>query len=45
VADGLDAWTFAFDTSTYGKGDRTIVVRLVSGGLELSRATVRARFN
>jgi hypothetical protein len=44
TADGLDSWTFAFDTSTYGKGDRTIVVRLVSGGLELARSTVRARF-
>jgi hypothetical protein len=44
AADGLDAWSFTFDTSTYGKGDRTIVVRLVSGGLELARSTVRARF-
>jgi hypothetical protein len=44
VASGVTSWTFGFDTSTYGKGDRTIVVRLVSGGLELARATVRARF-
>ena len=44
VADGLESWTFGFDTSAYGKGDRTIVVRLVQGGLELARATVRAKF-
>jgi hypothetical protein len=44
VASGLESWTFSFDSATYGKGDRTIVVRLVSEGLELTRATVRAKF-
>jgi hypothetical protein len=43
-ADGLAAWRFTLATGDYGKGPRTVVVRLVGGGLELARSTARARF-
>jgi hypothetical protein len=45
TADGVDRWSFTFATSTYGKGDRTIVVRLVAGGLEVARSAVRAKLS
>jgi hypothetical protein len=44
AATGLEAWRFAFATGDYGKGPRTVVVRLVGGELELARSTARARF-
>ena len=44
TADGVAAWSFSFDTGAQGPGQRTIVSRLVEGGLETARATVRARF-
>lgn len=44
VADGVEAWRYGFATGDYGAGNRTIVTRLVEGGLEVARATVRARF-
>jgi len=45
TASGVAAWSFTFLTGDYGKGPRTIVVRLVEGGLETARSTVRAKFN
>lgn len=43
TADGVSSWRFAFDAGMYGKGRQTIVTRLVEGGLELARSTVRIR--
>jgi hypothetical protein len=45
TASGLENWTFTFSTSSFGKGNRTILVRLVSGGAELARSTVRSKFD
>jgi hypothetical protein len=44
TADGIASWSFAFSTGDYGKGQRTLVSRLVEGELETARATVSARF-
>ena len=44
TATGIEAWQYSFATGDFGAGQRTIVTRLVSDGLELARATVRARF-
>jgi hypothetical protein len=44
TADGIATWSFAFSTGDYGNGQRTLVSRLVEGGLETARATVSARF-
>ena len=44
TADGVAAWRYSFATGDYGSGHWTIVSRLVEGGLETARATVRARF-
>jgi hypothetical protein len=43
TATGVTDWTFTFDTTTYDAGDRTIIVRLVSGGSEVARTTARVR--
>jgi hypothetical protein len=43
-ADGFDAWSFGFDTATYGRGPHTIVVRVVHDGVELARQTAAVRF-
>ena len=45
VAEGVAAWRFGFATPDYGKGPRTVVVRLVEGDLETARTTARARFD
>ncbi|MCI0344185.1 MAG: S8/S53 family peptidase, partial [Chloroflexi bacterium] len=42
-ASGVLSWSFTFETSEYGNGQRTLVVRLVEGGLETARTTVRLR--
>jgi hypothetical protein len=44
TADGIATWTYAFSTADYGNGQRTLVARLVEGGLETARATASARF-
>jgi len=44
TASGVESWSFTLETSAYGNGPRTIVVRLVEDGLETARATVRAKF-
>ncbi len=44
TADGLGEWDFDMDTGEFGKGAKTIVVRLVEDGAESARETVRARF-
>jgi len=44
-ADGLASWRYTFATSEYGNGHWTLVNRLVEGGLETARETVRARFH
>jgi hypothetical protein len=44
VASGFDAWSFGFDTATYGGGRHTIVVRVVHEGVELARQTAAVRF-
>lgn len=44
LATGVDEWHFSTDTANYGKGPRTIVARLVEGGHETARHTVRATF-
>lgn len=43
AAAGVADWSFAFDTAHYGKGWKTIVVRLTELGDELTRSTVQAR--
>ncbi|TFE38966.1 hypothetical protein E3E14_26545 [Streptomyces sp. ICN441] len=43
-AEGLATWLFPLDTSAYGSGRRTIVVRLLERGVETARDTVRVRF-
>jgi hypothetical protein len=43
-ASGFDAWSFGFQTGTYGAGAHTIVVRVVADGVELARQTVAVRF-
>jgi hypothetical protein len=45
TAGGVESWSFTFSTAPYAKSVNTIVVRLVEGGLETARATVRAKFN
>jgi hypothetical protein len=44
TADGVGTWGFALDTGAYAKTTNTLVVRLVEGGLETARTTVRAKF-
>jgi hypothetical protein len=44
TADGIASWSYTFATEEYGKGRRTLVARLVEGGLEAARATVSAQF-
>lgn len=44
TASGTTAWQYAFATSDYGAGQRTLITRLVEAGLETARATVKARF-
>ena len=44
TADGLWEWGFALPTGEFGKGAKTIVVRLVEDGVETARDTVRVRF-
>lgn len=43
-ASGLETWSFGLNTAAYGKGHKTLVVRLVEHGAETARDTVRARF-
>jgi hypothetical protein len=44
VADGLASWSFTFATSDYGRGNFTIVARLIQDGAEVARTSVRAQF-
>ncbi|HCT76523.1 MAG TPA: hypothetical protein DGT23_08030 [Micromonosporaceae bacterium] len=43
-ATGLADWTFQFAAGDYGKGSKTILVRLVERRIETARDTVTARF-
>jgi hypothetical protein len=43
-ADGVGEWSVLFRTGDYGKGNFTIVTRLVRDELEVARATAAARF-
>ncbi|HZN13810.1 MAG TPA: S8 family serine peptidase [Acidimicrobiales bacterium] len=45
TASGVGTWSFSFATSSYGNGQRTLVVRLVEGGLETARTSVRLRLS
>ena len=45
AANGFSAWSFGFNTSTYGKGAQTIVVRIVRDGYVVAQKTVKATFN
>jgi len=44
VASGFDAWSFGFQTGTYGQGPHTIIARVVHDGVELARQTVAVKF-
>ncbi|MBI2773760.1 MAG: S8 family serine peptidase [Chloroflexi bacterium] len=44
AATGLLSYSFEFDTRTYGKGDFTINVRLIEGGLTTATASLNAKF-
>jgi hypothetical protein len=43
TATGVAAWSFSFATPEFGNGQKTLIVRLVEGGLETARTTVRFR--
>jgi hypothetical protein len=45
TATGLESWSYRFVTGDYGKGQFSIVTRLIEDGLEVARSVVRARFN
>ena len=42
-ANGLADWAFSFASGAVGKGQITIIVRLVDDGSEVARSSVRAR--
>jgi hypothetical protein len=44
TASGVLSWGFSFDTRTYGKGDFTIHVRLIEGGVPTATHSVGAKF-
>ena len=43
-ATGTTSWSYSFATGEYGAGQRTLVTRLIEGGLETARTLVKARF-
>jgi len=43
TATGVASWSFTFATPEFGNGQKTLIVRLVEGGLETARTTVRFR--
>jgi hypothetical protein len=43
TTNGVSPWNFSFAAGDYGKGQWTIVTRLIEGDLETARASVRAR--
>lgn len=44
AASGVLAYSFAFDTGAYGKGDFDIYSRLLEGGVQTALTSVRAKF-
>jgi hypothetical protein len=43
TATGVATWGFTFATPEFGNGQKTLIVRLVEGGLETARSSVRFR--
>ncbi len=43
AANGVASWSFTFDSSSVGHGQKTIVVRLVENGLVVGQDTVRVK--